>query len=259
LAGIFCWHAICSLNLKLLKNTGMENKKNPKVTLDNYSKIFIQLGLVLALFLSYVVIEKKSFRQYKVLQGVSMNQDIDEEPPIIKPRELETPKTEPPVLPEKIEVVDDDDVNETVIQFKVPDETEALEMANIEEVDEPVEVIEDVPFTIIEDVPVFPGCKGSKKELKSCFNKKMQKHFQRKFNADLPNDLGMSPGKKRIIMLFKIDKVGNIVDIRAKAPHPKLQKEAIRIIKLLPKMKPGRQRGKAVGVKYTLPMRIEVE
>ena len=237
----------------------MENKKNPKVTLDNYSKIFIQLGLVLALFLSYVVIEKKSFRQYKVLQGVSMNQDIDEEPPIIKPRELETPKTEPPVLPEKIEVVDDDDVNETVIQFKVPDETEALEMANIEEVDEPVEVIEDVPFTIIEDVPVFPGCKGSKKELKSCFNKKMQKHFQRKFNADLPNDLGMSPGKKRIIMLFKIDKVGNIVDIRAKAPHPKLQKEAIRIIKLLPKMKPGRQRGKAVGVKYTLPMRIEVE
>jgi protein TonB len=237
----------------------MENKKNPKVTLDNYSKIFIQLGLVLALFISYVVIEKKSFRQYKVLQGVSMNQDIDEEPPIIKPRELETPKTEPPVLPEKIEVVDDDDVNETVIQFKVPDETEALEMANIEEVDEPVEVIEDVPFTIIEDVPVFPGCKGSKKELKSCFNKKMQKHFQRKFNADLPNDLGMSPGKKRIIMLFKIDKVGNIVDIRAKAPHPKLQKEAIRIINLLPKMKPGRQRGKAVGVKYTLPMRIEVE
>ena len=238
----------------------MENKKNPKVTLDNYSKIFIQLGLVLALFISYVVIEKKSFRQYKVLQGVSMNQDIDEEPPIIKPRELETPKTEPPVLPEKIEVVEDEkEVEETVIESTETDETEAVEVEEIEEVEEAEEVIEDVPFTIIEDVPVFPGCKGNKKELKSCFNKKMQKHFQRKFNADLPNDLGMSPGKKRIIMLFKIDKVGNIVDIRAKAPHPKLQKEAIRIIKLLPKMKPGRQRGKAVGVKYTLPMRIEVE
>ena len=238
----------------------MENKKNPKVTLDNYSKIFIQLGLVLALFLSYVVIEKKSFRQYKALQGVSMNQDIDEEPPITEPRELETPKTEPPVLPEKIEVVDDDvDVNETVLQSTEPDETEALEATNIEEVDEPEEVIEDVPFTIIEDVPVFPGCKGSKKELKSCFNKKMPKHFQRKFNTDLPNDFGISPGKKGIIVLFKIDKIGNIVDIKAKAPHPKLQKEAIRIIKLLPKMKPGRQRGKAVGVKYTLPMRIEVD
>ena len=151
------------------------------------------------------------------------------------------------------------DVNETVIQSTEPDETEALEAANIEKVDVPEEVIEDVPFTIIEDVPVFPGCKGSKKELKSCFNKKMQKHFQRKFNTDLPNDLGISPGKKGIIMLFKIDKIGNIIDIKAKAPHPKLQKEAIRIIKLLPKMKPGRQRGKAVGVKYTLPMRIEVD
>ena len=250
----------CYLYFKLLKNTGMENKKNPKVTLDNYSKIFMQLGLVLALFLSYVVIEKKSFKQYKVLQGVLMNQVIDEEPPIIKPRELETPKIEPPVLPEKIQAVDDDeDVNETVLPSIDPDDTEVIEAVNIKEEDEPEELIEDVPFISIEDVPVFPGCTGSKTELKACFNKKMQKHFQRKFNADLPNDLGMSPGKKRIIMLFKINKVGDIVDIRAKAPHPRLQKEAIRIIKLLPKMKPGRQRGKAVGVKYTLPMRIEVE
>ena len=189
-----------------------------------------------------------------------MNQVIDEEPPIIKPRELETPKIEPPVLPEKIQAVDDDeDVNETVLPSIDPDDTEVIEAVNIKEEDEPEELIEDVPFISIEDVPVFPGCTGSKTELKACFNKKMQKHCQRKFNADLPNDLGMSPGKKRIIMLFKINKVGDIVDIRAKAPHPRLQKEAIRIIKLLPKMKPGRQRGKAVGVKYTLPMRIEVE
>ena len=60
-------------------------------------------------------------------------------------------------------------------------------------------------------------------------------------------------------MLFKIDESGNIIDIRTKAPHPKLDKEAQRIIKLLPKMKPGQQQGKAVRVKYTLPMRIDVE
>lgn len=87
----------------------------------------------------------------------------------------------------------------------------------------------------------------------------MQKHFVRKFNADLPSTLGLSPGKKRIIMLFKIDKNGEIVDIQARAPHPKLQKEAIRIVKLLPKMIPGKQRGNPVGVKYTLPMRVDVE
>ena len=62
-----------------------------------------------------------------------------------------------------------------------------------------------------------------------------------------------------MIMLFKIDKTGKIIDIRIKAPHPKLQKEAERIIQLLPKMKPGMQRGRPVGVKYTLPMRIDVE
>jgi protein TonB len=217
----------------------MEIKKNPKSNLENYSKLFMQLGLVLALFVTYVAIEKKTFdRQFGDLGDVNMNADMEEE----------------------IEVVEDEkEVEETVIESTETDESEAVEVEEIEEVEEAEEVIEDVPFTIIEDVPVFPGCKGNKKELKSCFNKKMQKHFQRKFNADLPNDLGLAPGKKRIIMLFKIDRQGDIVGIIAKAPHPKLQKEAIRIIKLLPKMKPGRQRGKAVGVKYTLPMRIDVE
>jgi protein TonB len=234
----------------------MEIKKNPKSNLENYSKLFMQLGLVLALFVTYVAIEKKTFdRQFGDLGDVNMNADMEEEIPITERIEPEIPKTPPPPTPEKIEVVEDEkEVEETVIESTETDETEAVEVEDIVE-----EVIEDVPFTIIEDVPVFPGCKGNKKELKACFNKKMQKHFARKFNSDLPNDLGMTPGKKRIIMLFKINKVGDIVDIRAKAPHPKLQKEAIRIVKLLPKMKPGRQRGKAVGVKYALPMTIEVE
>lgn len=239
----------------------MEIKKNPKANLENYSKLFMQLGLVLALFITYVAIEKKTYdRQFGDLGDISMNDEMDEEPPITERIEPEIPKTPPPPTPEKIEVVDDEEeVEETIIESTETDENEAVEVEEIEEVEEVEEVIEDVPFTIIEDVPVFPGCKGNKAELKACFNKKMQKHFQKKFDADLPNDLGLSPGKKRIIMLFKIDKKGDIVGIRAKAPHPKLQKEAIRIIKLLPKMTPGRQRGKPVGVKYTLPMRIDVE
>ena len=239
----------------------MEIKKNPKANLENYSKLFMQLGLVLALFITYVAIEKKTYdRQFGDLGDISMNDEMEEEPPITERIEPEIPKTPPPPTPEKIEVVDDEEeVEETIIESTETDENEAVEVEEIEEVEEVEEVIEDVPFTIIEDVPVFPGCKGNKTELKACFNKKMQKHFQKKFDADLPNDLGLSPGKKRIIMLFKIDKNGDIVGIRAKAPHPKLQKEAIRIIKLLPKMTPGRQRGKPVGVKYTLPMRIDVE
>ena len=239
----------------------MEIKKNPKANLENYSKLFMQVGLVLALFVTYVAIEKKTFdRQFGDLGDVNMNADMEEDVPITERIEPEIPKTPPPPTPEKIEVVEDEkEVEETVIESTETDETEAVIVEDIEEVEEAEDIIEDVPFQIIEDVPVFPGCKGNKKELKKCFNKKMQKHFQKKFDSDLPNELGLSPGKKRIIMLFKIDRTGNIVGIRAKAPHPKLQKEAIRIIKLLPKMKPGRQRGKAVEVKYVFIKRIDVE
>lgn len=239
----------------------MDIKKNPKANLENFSKLFMQIGLVLALFITYVAIEKKTYdRNFGEMADVVMNADLEEETPITERIEPEIPKTPPPPTPEKIEVVEDEkEVEETVIETTETDETEAVEVEEIEEVEEAEEVIEDVPFTIIEDVPVFPGCKGNKQQLKTCFNKKMQKHFGKKFNSDLPNELGLSPGKKRIIMLFKIDRTGNIVDIRAKAPHPRLQKEAIRIIKLLPKMTPGKQRGKPVGVKYTLPMRIDVE
>jgi len=239
----------------------MEIKKNPKSNLENFSKLFMQIGLVLALFITYVAIENKTYdRQYEEMGDAVMMSDLEEETPITERIEPEIPKTPPPPTPEKIEIVEDEkEVEETVIETTETDETEAVEVEEIEEVEEVEEVIEDVPFTIIEDVPVFPGCKGNKAALKACFNKKMQKHFAKKFNSDLPNELGLSPGKKRIIMLFKIDKTGNITDIRAKAPHPRLQKEAMRIIKLLPRMTPGRQRGKPVGVKYTLPMRIDVE
>ncbi|MEQ6125337.1 energy transducer TonB [Pseudotenacibaculum sp. MALMAid0570] len=239
----------------------MEIKKNPKSNLENYSKLFMQIGLVLALFITYVAIEKKTFdRQFGDLGDVVMNADLEEEIPITERIEPEIPKMPPPPTPEKIEIVEDEkEVEETIIETTETDETEAVEVEEIEEVEEAEEVIEDVPFTIIEDVPVFPGCKGNKAQLKACFNKKMKKHFNRKFNSDIAGDLGLSPGKKRIIMLFRIDETGNVVDVRAKAPHPRLQKEAIRIVKLLPKMKPGRQRGRPVGVKYTLPVGIMVE
>ena len=64
---------------------------------------------------------------------------------------------------------------------------------------------------------------------------------------------------QRIFVIFKIDKKGNIVNIEARAPHKKLKEEAIRVVKLLPKMMPGRQRGKPVGVKYGLPIVFKVD
>lgn len=113
----------------------------------------------------------------------------------------------------------------------------------------------DVPFTVIDKIPTFPGCDEGDK---NCFNKKVQLHFVENFDSNLPNKLGLKPGKKRIIVLFKIDKTGKVADIRVKAPAVELEEELTRIIEKLPQMIPGEHNGEKVGVKYTLPLRIDV-
>ena len=116
-----------------------------------------------------------------------------------------------------------------------------------------------MPFAIIENVPVFPGCdKGNNEAKRKCMSDKIAKFVQRKFNTELAGDLGLT-GRQRISVIFKIDRSGNVMGVRARAPHPRLEKEAQRVINLLPKMKPGRQRGKAVIVPYSLPIIFQVQ
>ncbi|MDC1162190.1 energy transducer TonB [Tenacibaculum sp.] len=240
----------------------MEIKKNPKSNLENYSKLFMQLGLVLALFITYVAIENKTYdKEYGDLGASNMSGDIEDETLIINtPPPPPKQNTPPPPAPEVIEVVEDEkEVEETIIESTETDESEEIVVDEIVEAEEVEEIVEDVPFSIIEEVPVFPGCTGTKTQKKNCLNKKMRKHVQRHFDAELANELGLDPGKKRIYVQFKIDKDGTITSINARAPHPRLKKEAIRIAKKLPRMKPGRQRGKPVRVGYTLPITFNVE
>jgi protein TonB len=74
----------------------------------------------------------------------------------------------------------------------------------------------------------------------------------------LANELGLS-GRQRIYVKFKIDKFGDVVDVIARAPHPKLEEEAVKVITSLPHMIPGKQRGVPVGVVYSLPIIFRVE
>jgi len=239
----------------------MNVKKSPKANLENYSKLFLQLGLVLALLIIYLGIEYKTFdRDISDLGDANYQEEMEEEIPITERIEQIKPPPPPPPAPEKIEVVEDEkEVEETVLESTETDEDEAVEVEEIEEVVEEEEVLEDVPFAIIEDAPVFPGCKGSKAEKKKCLQDKIQKHVRKKYNVELANELGLDPGKKRVYVQFKISKTGNITEIRARGPHKRLEKEAERVVKLLPKMIPGKQRGRAVGVKYTLPVTLLVE
>ncbi|WP_196885551.1 energy transducer TonB [Aureivirga sp. CE67] len=242
----------------------MEVKKNPKANLQNYTKLFMQLGLVLSLVVVYLAIEHKTYEKTYSELADSVLQAEDEEDIPITEREFEVkpppPPPPPPAAPEVIEIVEDDEeIEETEFEDTEADENEAVEVEEIVEEEEEEEVIEDVPFAIIEEVPVFPGCKGNKAELKKCLQTKIQKHVAKKFNADLANELGLPPGKKKIIVQFKIDNKGNITEVRSRAPHKRLQQEAERVIRSLPKMTPGKQRGRAVGVKYGLPISFNVE
>jgi len=165
---------------------------------------------------------------------------------------------------DNIEIVSDDvKINESVIESTEVGEKDAIMVEgvyfkDIEEIEIEEEVIEDVPFMVIEKVPVYPGCKGNNDELRKCLEKKIQEHVSTNFNANLSQDLGLETGKKRIFVMFVIDRAGKITNIQSRAPHKRLQKEAERVIKLLPKMKPGLQRGRAVGVKYSLPIVFNV-
>jgi bla regulator protein BlaR1 len=118
-------------------------------------------------------------------------------------------------------------------------------------VDEQVEV----PFSVIEHVPVFPGCESlaSNEEKKRCFTDKTTELINKNFNKNIAKENGLT-GRQRITVLFKIDAEGNIVGVQARAPHESLEAEAIRVINRLPKMQPGTQKGHKVIVPYSLPI-----
>ena len=210
-------------------------------------------------FLSYTTINWKVYDKSAVDIGlVNMDELDDEEIPLLEQVVPPPPPPPPPAAPEVIEIVEDEEeVEETVIESTETDQEEEMEIEDldIEEVEEDIEV----PFSVIENVPIFPGCdKGNNAERRKCMSQKITKFVQRKFNTDLAGDLGLS-GRQRISVIFKIDKNGDVVGVRARAPHPRLVKEATRVVNLLPKMKPGKQRGKAVIVPYSLPIIFQVQ
>ena len=239
----------------------MEPKKNPKSDLNRRSMIFFKLGMILMLFITWRAIENKTYEKAEINQDMlNLGDDLEEDIPITDMNIPPPPPPPPPPAPEVIEVIEDEaDIEETIIESaEVNQEEEIMEIDEIEEAIE--EEIADVPFAVIENVPVYPGCekKRSNAEKKKCMSEKVQKFVQKKFNTELAGDLGLE-GRQRIAVQFKIDKNGDVVNVRARAPHPKLEQEAVKVVKALPKMVPGRQRGTAVGVLYSLPILFQVE
>lgn len=240
----------------------MDAKKNENAKIENYSGIFFQLGLVLALLVIYLSLEHKVAERSLNELGNAVNQEeIIEDIPITERIEIIKPPPPPPVAPETIEIVEDKtDVEETILESTETDQNEAvdIEITDIVEVVEEEEIAEDVPFAIIEEAPIYPGCKGNKVERKKCFEKKIREHVSKEYDIDIAQELGLEKGKKKVYVLFKINNKGTVVDVQVRGPHARLEKEAFRVIKQLPQMEPARQRGRAVGIKYTVPITLLV-
>ncbi|GGW54954.1 beta-lactamase regulating signal transducer with metallopeptidase domain [Winogradskyella epiphytica] len=116
-----------------------------------------------------------------------------------------------------------------------------------------------VPFSQVEEIPIHPECTGisNKSDQKQCTTSAINKQVGKNFNTDLANSLGLPAGKKRIFVQFTISKEGQVTNIKARGPHPKLEEEAIRVIKLLPQLTPGKHNGNVVDVAYSLPIVFE--
>ena len=201
----------------------MEPKKNPKADLRKNSGLYFVVGLAIVMGLVYAAFEWKTYdevNEYDI--SLNVEDQLDEEVPMTE--QIKTPPPPPPpAAPEVIEVVEE---------------------------------IEDVPFAVIEDVPVYPGCEGAS-DKRACFNEMIQKHIRKNFRyPEIAQEMGI---QGRVNVMFTIMTDGSIGNIRYRGPDKNLEQEALRIIEKLPKMTPGRQRGRAVRVPFSIPITFRLQ
>lgn len=241
----------------LAKKNDLKIQRNPLLRFS--------VSLALSLFIVYTIFQVETVKAETAEVTIPMEQDetiymdvfIPEEVKVVKELDPE-PFIEKQIIIDKIEQVPDntkliDKILETTKESKEVTENFDPNSVEVAEIEKEIEV---VPYAFIEDAPIYPGCEKykSKAERKACMSKMVQKHVNRKFDTSLAEELGLREGEKRIDVSFLINENGDVVGIQSRAPHPKLQKEAERVIKLLPKMEPGKRNEKNVKVRYTLPI-----
>lgn len=209
----------------VLNLTDMQLNKNSKVDLIRNGSLYFIIGLCLALFVTWRLIERKTYEKNSFdYEALNVEDTDDEEIPITEQIKTPPPPPPPPMATQVIEVVEDEEeVEETVIESTETDQEEIIE--EVEVVEE--EVAEEVPFAIIEEVPTFPGCeKLAKSERRKCFQERMYRHVLRTFRyPEIAQEMGIQG----------------------------------RIIEKSPKMVPGKQRGRPVGVPFNYPITFRLQ
>ena len=212
----------------------MKAKKNPKVSLERKRILFLQIGFLIALSVVLIAFEWKSYEKGDYNLGNLNLEDLEEEIIPITRQEVKPPPPPPPP-PEIIEIVEDEVEIENEIEI---DDTESDE-------DEVIDIEEDDDeefFMVVENMPQFPG--GDLGLMKY-----IQKHVKYPAIAKEYNITG------KVYVSFIVDKQGKVTNVKiVRGVDKNLDAEAVRVIKSLPKYKPGKQRGKAVRVMFTVPI-----
>ncbi len=229
----------------------MEIKKTPKADLENKKSTWLLVGYVIVLSFMFIAFEWTK-RDIKIDTSQAVADVVFEEeiiPITEQPEEVTPPPpVAPPPVAETLTIVEDDaDVDEVDIAS-----TEELgQQVEIKYV--PVEVEEEEPeeqtiFEVVEEMPEFPN--GGQAGLMQYLAK----------NIKYPTIAQENGTQGRVVCQFVVNKDGSIVDVKVlRGVDPYLDKEAVRVISTMPKWKPGKQRGKPVRVKYTVPVMFRLQ
>ena len=216
--------------------------------------MFLQIGLVVALLVSLLAFEWKSYEKSGSDLG-SMEMSLEDEDIIpITQREIKPPPPPPPP-PEVIQIVEDDVEIEVELEIEETDSDED-EIIEIEEEEEEDEIFN---FAVVEDKPIFPGCEDvPKSDRYMCFQQGIMKHIRKNFKYPaIPKEMGVS---EKIFVQFVIDKGGRItksVVVRGEDKH--LKEEALRLVNSIPKLQAAKQRGKPVPCSFTVPINFKLQ
>ncbi|MDA8686075.1 energy transducer TonB [Robiginitalea sp.] len=238
----------------------MQVKKNPSADLNRNSGLYFVFGLAVVLFVTWRALEWKTYIgiQEEIVQLIQLD-DLKEDVPVTE--QVNLPPPPPTAAPEFIEVIENsEEIEETLIEStEISQETVIadveLDASDLDVLEAEEEIV--VPFAIIEEVPIFPGCEGlSKTQQRTCFQRKIQEHIRDNFRyPETAEELGI---QGKVFVQFAIGTDGKVTDIKMRGPDHLLEMEAQRIIASLPQMKPGRQRNQNVKVPYSIPINFKL-
>lgn len=226
----------------------MEEKKSPKANLENKKLMFIQIGMVISLLIAWLAFEHKNYDKREIDESL-FNREIVEDLEMTEITKQEEQKPQPVELPKQttqLEIVQDDvEVEDIEINAEV-DQQEVIEEYVPVEVEEE-EVQEQEIFQIVEEMPSFPGGEA-----------KLMEYVAK--NIKYPQIARETGIQGRVFVGFVVEPDGSISNVKLlRGIGGGCDEEAMRVIKSLPKWKPGKQRGKAVRVSYQIPVFFKLQ